>query len=318
MQIVEKYGIKCNAATGKPMGRPPMDPKKRRAWERCKQEAQVAELNSVAPILTTEDMEPEPEMTDAESLKAIGQRMDILGKVSMGVCEGSIRSVIVSGAGGTGKTFKIEEVTEKYAKEEGVKVEFVTGVLTAINLYMLLYLNKEEGTVVVLDDADGIFFNEDALSILKAAMDTKPTRKISWMSESNALVANAVPKSFIYEGGLIFITNVDFQSIVDRGTGKLAPHLEAMMTRAVYLDLMLHSNRDVGLWIDYLIQKENILVTQKGLTPEQQEKVLEFLAEHRNHFRNLSIRTALKVADYVKLYPGNWRKTAETLELKKK
>ena len=41
----------------------------------------------------------------------------------------------------------------------------------------------------------------------------------------------------------MFISNYDFDAMIDRGH-KLAPHLQAMVSRAHYLDLAMKSRRD--------------------------------------------------------------------------
>lgn len=308
------FEFKINPATGYPMGRPPKDPAKLAVYNKIKVEAMAASMGGAVPEELSHYVD-DPNETDEEVISKIGQRFEMLNKIARGACEGAVRSLIVSGAGGVGKTHTIEQIVEHYIEEENIQAELVSGVISPIHLYMLLYRNRTKNCVVVLDDADNIFWNEDALSILKAALDSSPKRKISWLSQSAALNENDVPQTFYYEGSMIFITNINFQAIVDGGKGKLAPHLQALMTRALYLDLKLHTARDVGLWIDYIITTNNILV-QDGLTPNQQEEVLEFIAENRHRLRNLSIRTALKLAYFVKMSPDNWRSMAETVELK--
>ncbi len=314
-------GIKVNADTGKPLGRPPKDPMKLAVYHKLKESAtltgkapDVAKSGDLAEFIAqyTED----PNVTDAEILEKTANRFEILQKIGRGACEGSVRSLIVSGAGGVGKTHTIEEIVEQYIEKEGIQAEFIKGMVSPINLYMLLYRNRTKNCVTVMDDADAVFFNEDSLGILKAALDSSQKRKINWMSQSAALKENDVPTQFYYEGTMIFISNLDFQGIVDAGKGKIAPHLQALMTRAMYLDLKLHTPREVGLWIDYMVQKHDILVND-GLSPQQQEDVLDFISQHRGNLRNLSIRTALKLSMLVKSEPETWRSLAGELELKR-
>lgn len=318
MDLAQQYGIKISDKTGMPIGRPPKDPVKRAAWQKIRDSA-AAMVGTVydgpGSLVDLPVAKEDPKLTDEEIIEMISQRFDILNKIAAGACEGSVRSLIVSGAGGVGKTHTIEQKVEHYVDEGDIQAEVVKGVLTPINLYMLLYRNRHKNSVTILDDADAIFWNEDALGILKAALDSSKKRKISWLSESSALKNNDVPQTFDYHGSIIFITNIDFQSVVDGGKGKLVPHLQALMTRAIYLDLKLHTPREVGLWIDYMVQKHGILI-QDGLSEDQQEDVLNFIADNRTKLRNLSIRTALKLSFMVKTSSQNWRKMAETLEFK--
>jgi hypothetical protein len=59
---------------------------------------------------------------------------------------------------------------------------------------------KDQSNVIVLDDADSIFNDEDALNILKAFCDTSSTRRVSWLKESNALTEDDVPKQYDFQG----------------------------------------------------------------------------------------------------------------------
>jgi hypothetical protein len=253
--------------------------------------------------------------SDKEVISRIADRFDMLHTIARGACTGTSRAVIVSGAGGVGKTYTIEKILEYYRETKNIQSEIVHGVLTPVNLYMLLYRNRTQNCVVLLDDADTIFWDENALSILKAALDSSPVRTISYMSESKALKSNDVPTTFQYEGAMIFITNLDFQGIVDAGKGKTNAHFQALMTRALYLDLKLHSARDLTLWINHMVTKNHILV-QAGLTQDQEKEVLGYMNENRDRLRNLSLRTALKIASFVKMNPQNWRKMAMTIEMR--
>lgn len=312
-----KYGLKCNPVTGKPLGRKPVDPVKLENWYKCQEEAA-----KMVPTVNQDETFPDglipdedPELTDEDVLNRTAQHFALLQKVVRGVCEGAVRAVIISGAGGVGKTVTVEKILDQYQEEEGVLVETVKSVISPIELYMFLYRNRESNHVVLLDDADNIFWNEDGLSILKAALDSSPKRKIAYMKQSPALADAGIPNSFYFEGSMIFISNIDFQRTVDAGRGKVAPHLQALMTRSLYVDLKLHTPREVGLWVDYMVDKHGILLGE-GLTKQQQDAVLEFIQKNRHRLRNLSIRTALKIAYHVKTSESEeeWQTAAELTE----
>jgi hypothetical protein len=253
------------------------------------------------------------EESDEETLQRLSGRFDMMHTIARGACVGNVRSVIISGVGGVGKTYDIEQMLDMYRETQNLQSEVVRGVLTPVNLYKLLYRNRTKHCVTVLDDADQIFWNEDAVSILKAALDSSLVRKISWMSESNALKQDDVPPNFIYEGSMIFLTNIDFQDYVDKGKGKLAPHLQALLTRAMYLDLKLNDLRSLSLWIEHVVSKNHILV-KGGLSLPQENEVLDFIKKNRGRLRNLSIRTALKIAQMVAMDPKGWQKMAYEVE----
>ena len=167
----------------------------------------------------------------------------------------------------------------------------------------------------MLDDADDVWFDESALSIMKAALDSSLVRKVAWMAKSPTLKEAGVENQFEYRGNMIFISNLDFRNIAEEGKLKIAPHLAALLTRSMYLDLKLHSEREVMLWIKHVIAKEGVLI-QAGLNATQSAEVVEFMIENRDKISNLSLRTALKLASLYKGDPANWKKDAAVLELK--
>jgi len=93
----------------------------------------------------------------------------------------------------------------------------------------------------VFDDCDSILQDELSLNILKAALDSKKTRKICWNTDSYKLRNEGVPDTFNFEGSAIFITNLKFENVKSK---KLQDHLEAIQSRCHYLDLTLDTERD--------------------------------------------------------------------------
>jgi hypothetical protein len=173
---------------------------------------------------------------------------------------------------------------------------------------------REPGSVIVLDDADSIFNDEEALNILKVLCDSSEVRRVSWMKESNALVADDIPQTFEFKGAMIFISNLDFQRFVDEGKNKYAQHFEALMSRSLYLDLRLHSRSELAVWVEHVAISGKIF-EREGLTTTQGNAVLNFLKTHREQLRELSIRTLLKTSQLVKAHK-NWESMARILLLK--
>lgn len=251
----------------------------------------------------------------AERVARIGERFTVMYRLAQGSISGAVRSLIVSGAPGTGKSHTIESLLANAGDRDLIKYETVKGSISAVNLYKLLFRYSKSDQIVLLDDADSIFDDEDAMNIMKAALDTTAVRKISWLSESNALKAEDIPTSFVYEGSMIFITNKDFQGIVDFGKSRMAPHFAALMSRSIYLDLKLHTVDDLISWISHLVSKNHILV-QRGLDRGQEAEAIQWLNDNVAEVRELSIRTLLKIADFMKTDPTNWETFAKVTLLR--
>lgn len=254
------------------------------------------------------DLAARPVRTDEDIRTDLKERFDILNLLTRGVIAANVRSLVVTGAPGVGKTYNIENELER----SDVKYEIVRGGISAVNLYMLAYRNRRSGQVVVLDDADSIFGDEQALNLLKALCDSSATRTVSWMKESPTLMEADIPKSFEYNGGFIFISNLDFQRFVDTRDSRLAQHMEALMSRSLYLDLRLHGREELGVWVNH-IAVEGRIFDRENIVPELGVDILQFLNENRSCLRELSIRTLLKTCQLAKSHPENWKPMAKLI-----
>lgn len=249
--------------------------------------------------------------SDAEILSDLKERFNILSTLTKGAVARNVRAITVTGAPGVGKTYTVEQILEQSKAQKSITFEVIKGAISAVNLYKAAYRNRKAGSVIVLDDADSIFNDEDALNILKVLCDSSEVRRVSWLKESNALREEDTPQSFEFNGAMIFISNLDFQRFVDEGKNKYAQHFEALMSRSLYLDLRLHTRNELGVWIEYVAQSGKIF-DREGLTAEQGKAVLSFLKTNRETLRELSLRTLLKASQLVKTNT-NWEKMAKIL-----
>ena len=252
-----------------------------------------------------------PVRSDKEILTDLKERFNILSILTQGTVAQNVRAVTVTGAPGVGKTFTVEQILNRAKDQKGIKFEVVKGSISAINLYMMAYRMRQPGSVIVLDDADTIFGDEDALNILKVLCDSSEYRTVSYMKEAHQLKEHDIPNQFDFNGSMIFISNLDFQRYVDEGKNKFAQHFEALMSRSLYLDLRLHSRQELGVWIEHIATTGHIF-RREGLTETQGKQVLSFLREYRENLRELSLRTLLKTSQLVKT-SNNWESMAKIL-----
>ena len=285
---------------------------KRKRGRPAKNVALKAEAMQLAAVQAEQDTNE----TEAERVKRIAERFTVMYKLTQGAIGGHVRSLIVSGAAGTGKSHTINHLLEQANERDQIRYEPIVGAnVTGINLYKLLFRMQNERDIVLMDDSDEIWNDEVSLNLMKAALDTSVTRRLSWLSESAALKAEDIPNQFEYKGSMIFITNKDFQSIIDLGKSKMAPHFAALMSRSIYLDLKLHRPKDLLAWCLHMTAKNGILV-QNGLTRKEQDQVLEWTREHYTEFRELSIRTLLKIGSFMKSSPTDWETFAKVTILR--
>jgi hypothetical protein len=164
----------------------------------------------------------------------------------------------------------------------------------------------------VFDDCDSILFDDVSLNLLKGALDSGKSRKISWLSESRVLKQEDIPNSFQFKGSVIFITNLKFDAVKSQ---RLKDHLEALQSRCHYLDLTLDTMRDKVLRIRQ-IAKQGQMFEDLGISEVGQDVIIDFLDANKNKMREMSLRMAIKVAQLYKSFPLTWESMAKTTCMK--
>jgi len=231
--------------------------------------------------------------TDAQIEARLADRFDILDILTEGTIVGNSRALIVSGAPGVGKSFGVEKMLRQY-DPSGETYTIVKGYTRPTGLVKLLYQYRHAGNIIVFDDADSVFQDDIGLNILKCVADTTDRRTVSWLSEGKLVdetTAEIIPRSFDFEGGIIFLSNLNFEYMIDKGS-RIAPHLEAMMSRSFYLDLSMRSKRDSLIRIRQVI-KAGMLA---DLPPASRDDVVGFIEANFERMRELSLRSAVKLA----------------------
>jgi hypothetical protein len=244
--------------------------------------------------------------TDAEIEARLGERFEILDVLAEACTVGNARALIVSGPAGLGKSYTIEKRLNEWDPNE-INHTIVKGYVRATGLVKLLYQYREAGQVIVFDDADSIFFDDVSLNLLKAVCDTTERRRVSWLSEGKLVdeeTAILIPRSFDFDGTIIFITNMDMDAMIDRGH-KLAPHLTALVSRSHYIDLAMKTRRDYLIRIRQVI-KQGLL---SELSSSERKDVIAFIEKNHEKLRELSLRMALKLGALRKSNV-NWERLA--------
>jgi hypothetical protein len=262
--------------------------------------------------------EPISKETDAEIIERLRERFEILEDMTRAVKKGEVRAMIVSGAPGVGKSFGVERVLAPHAMLSTIaddtklkKFEIVKGAMSAIGLYKKLYEFSDKKCILVFDDCDSVLLDDIALNILKAALDTSKKRVISWNTDSRSLIAEGVPNSFEYNGGAIFITNINFANIKSK---KLQDHLAALESRCHYVDLTIHTEREKMLRIRQIVGDG--MLKDYEFPTEQEAEIINFIDSNKGRLRELSLRTVLKAADLIKSFPNRWQRVAEVSLMK--
>ena len=257
------------------------------------------------------DTQPHSNESDEAAIERIGARFAILNEMTEAIAQDQIKGMIVSGPPGIGKSYGVETSLMKYSTFDDIagnkrKFEVVKGAMSAIGLYKKLYEHADRGHVVCFDDCDVILYDDLALNLLKAALDTGRKRTLQWGTESRFLHAEGVPNSFDFNAGIIFITNVKFDNVKSK---KLRDHLEALQSRCHYLDLTIDSMRDRMLRIKQICREG--LLSKYGMSKDTEDALVDFIFTNRNRLREVSLRMVLKIADLWKMAPDRYQQLAQ-------
>ena len=252
---------------------------------------------------------PAEEETEEQIIDRIKERFNIFKFAVEGVATDSIRALIVAGAAGIGKTEMVQREFDKYRSSHGLEYEVVKGnIVSSYQLYQLLFLNQAEDNVLVLDDCDAILKDANALNILKAALEsgTSP-RMISYKSQ--AVQNLGLPTEFEYKGRMIFITNENFQKIIDKDSSVIGKHMKAIIDRTLYLDLMLHNRREIYCRIKQVINESGLL-DRCEIEPKFYDMILLWIKNNLDGIRSLSLRTPIHIAEMIRTNESQWQRMA--------
>jgi hypothetical protein len=258
-----------------------------------------------------------PKETDEEAMDRIATRFGVLDEMSKACIKGDIRAMIVTGPAGIGKSHGVSLQMEKASLFDNVagkkpRFEIVKGAMSGIGLFAKLYKFSDAKNVLVFDDCD-IWEDQDAINVLKGALDSGKTRRISWNKDSRILREEGIPNSFNFNGSIIFITNKSFDN---KKASKMQPHLDALQSRCHFLDLTVDTERDKLLRIKQVHRDaDGGLFAEYDFQPETVDEIMNFIEANHTKLREMSLRMCLKIADLVKI-SGNWKALAQATCMK--
>lgn len=219
------------------------------------------------------------------SPKEVFEKFDTLRDLVTLVSKGYSNSALIFGRGGTGKTVTAKQTLASLDKEY---VE-LRGYVSPVAFYNFLYEHREK--LILIDDCDKVFKDNDGLNVLKAVLETHGERHVQWLSPSYMV---AIPE-FNFSGRVIFLSNLTFE--------QMSSHLQALISRVHMFNLTL-SNDEALFRIRHLAIKTEY----KRTTKEQRLRVYRFLKENKDHVPNLNLRHYIKALDLLLYSSAKWRK----------
>lgn len=190
-------------------------------------------------------------------------------------------SLVITGMAGVGKTHLVKETLKQMGLKESYDFEHFKGKATAAGLYMTLYTNSDK--IVVLDDCDSVFKDDDAVNILKAALDSYDTRQISYISTKPLKdeFGEPIPSRFEFTGKIIFISNIS-QSKLD----------EAIRSRSFVADISMNTEQ-------MFVRMEQLMPTMERSIPlAAKEQALSIMKELDAKYGgvDINLRSFIKAA----------------------
>jgi hypothetical protein len=220
----------------------------------------------------------------------IDERFGFVEKLVNMVATGVQPSAVITGEGGLGKTYTVTKTLEKNGYKDisdlaGFQVgqvintskcfTMVKGFSTAKGLYRTLFENQK--SVIVFDDCDAVLKDPVALNLLKGALDSYGKRVISWNADMRD---EDLPRSFEFQGRVIFISNMD-QDRID----------QAIRSRSMMIDL--------AMTLDQKIERMETISKTAEFLPEYDAKVkadsLALIREVKDEAKEISLRTLISV-----------------------
>ena len=190
-------------------------------------------------------------------------------------------SLVITGGAGMGKTHLVKNTLEGMGLRESYDFVHFKGRATAAGLFITLYENSDK--IIVLDDCDSVFRDDDAVNILKGALDSYDTRKISYITTKSLKdeFGGEVPRHFEFTGRVIFISNIS-QSKLD----------EAIRSRSFVADVDLTTDQ-------MFTRMEQLMPKMESRIPlAAKEQALALMKELDKEFDGLEInlRSFIKAA----------------------
>ena len=241
---------------------------------------------------------------------------------------GSIKSLVIYGGPGTGKTYTVRKMLEESGKEFDRDWFMVKGNITTFELYKALYTHREPDTILVFDDTDSVWDKDDAANILKAALDSYDERILSWFSNRTRpmskmskeerenyykLVDQKIldgeledpktrvkfPNQFRYEGRIIFISNLSRDKFDS-----------AVLTRSAKIDMTLKTSQMLDR-MDSILDK----IGDPDVSLEDKQATMDYLKGEveSGRMKSVSMRSFLNAEALRKSGDPEWQKYLEYL-----
>jgi hypothetical protein len=169
---------------------------------------------------------------------------------------------------------------------------FATGTATTAGLYEVIFKNRHR--LIVFDDCDSVFKDDESVNMLKGALDTYDVREIAKLSKGSIFDSTGMddseiqqkyeesgklPNKFEFKGQVIFISNLPEEKFDD-----------ALLSRSLHVDVHLNKQE--------LFDRMKDIMTNisPDVTMDKKEEALEYLTYVTEYYPtkfDLNLRTLI-------------------------
>jgi hypothetical protein len=241
-----------------------------------------------------------------ESRFSINERFGFVSDMVTMLANGAQASVVVTGPGGLGKSFTVNQtLTANGFKDVSTLEDFAVGAVIKTNkafrvikgystpkgLYRTLYENRDG--VIVFDDCDSVLKDPVSLNLLKGALDSYSRRIISWRAD---IKDEDLPTTFEFKGRIVFISNLASTQID-----------QAIITRSMAVDLSMTRKQKIER-MRHLLNSGEFMPEFDKVTKNDAMSLIDKL---QDKVKELSLRTLIQVTKIRKSAGSNWSNLAE-------
>ena len=146
----------------------------------------------------------------------------------------------------------------------------------------------------MFDDCDAVLKDPVALNLLKGALDSYGKRIISWNADMRD---DDLPRSFNFEGRVIFISNMN-QDRID----------QAIRSRSMMIDLSMTAEQKIDR-MEYIAESADFL---PEFSLSDKKDALDLIRELANEAKEISLRTLISVTK-IRSANKDWKEMATYL-----
>jgi|ERR1035437_619283 hypothetical protein len=252
-----------------------------------------------------EDMDDEIEKDDD-----INERFKSYEQIVRMVAKGTVKSAIIYGSGGVGKTFTAEQqlgnmtnpkTGKPYVFYDETKHDIgsddydaikITGKSTAAGVYRAMY--EHNGKLLMFDDCDSVLKggkDNPAIDMLKGALDSTGDGTISSLSDRPLKDSSgtAIPNRFKFNGRALFISNLPSKDIP-----------QPLKSRSLRIDLTMNAKQTLDRIKEIAKDKQGKLTNIKledadhnriVYDHEDMDEAIKFLDKYKDKTGDLNVRT---------------------------